>query len=112
MRTSYSYFSVSSVWLFCCWRTTAAQAAISFLASANSVEGKVNSIDDDGDLHVTYTVGSQEYTIERPVPINHFPKIKVGDTIRFCLHPTVRITQASATGRKFMSNSTCAHSSA
>jgi hypothetical protein len=57
------------------------QSAASFVASANAVEGTVKSLTNDGDFLLAYRVGSEDYTIQRSVPINYFPKIKVGDTV-------------------------------
>ena len=63
------------------------QSATSFLETANTVQGTVNSQDDDGDFHLTYRVGSKDYRVSQSVPINHFPKIKVGDTVPLVFTP-------------------------
>jgi hypothetical protein len=63
------------------------QAAISYLAISDAVEGTVSSAVDDDTFKVTYRVGSKDYQVERPVPINHFPTIRVGDTVALRIIP-------------------------
>jgi hypothetical protein len=68
------------------------------LARLNTVEGAVESIGPDGDLHVKYTVGSTAYEVVRSVPVK-LPRIRAGDPVTLVYSPdrpdTARVKQWS-----------------